>query len=329
MNTKEKMTEYLHEQVIEDLESVEKFIFENIESEIELMGDISRYLIVAGGKRVRPALVLLTFRAVGGKDIQKVVPIAAAIELIHTATLIHDDINDSSATRRGIPSVNQKFGLSNALVGGDFLFVKAFKIGGSYDWGIVKIIADACSNLAEGEILQSMNRYNANLNMEDYNKTIEKKTASLISACAQVGAILGGAREKEVRALSSYGRNMGLTFQIIDDILDLEGDAVQTGKPQGTDIMEGQLSVPLIKALSVLEPKTHDELAKILKKKENTKEEIERAIDIVRSTDALPFTRDLAKQYADKARAAIGVLPDTDYKDNLELFIDALIERNY
>jgi geranylgeranyl pyrophosphate synthase len=329
MNTKEKMAEYLVEQIINDMESVEKYIFESIESDVELMEEISRYLIKAGGKRVRPALVLLSYRAVGGVDIQDVVPIAAAIELIHTATLVHDDINDSSTARRGIPSVNEKFGLSKALVGGDFLFVRAFKIGGSYDFDIVKVIAEACSNLAEGEILQSMNRYNVNLTMDEYTRTIEKKTASLIRACATVGAILGGADEEGISALASYSQNMGMTFQIIDDVLDLEGDKVQTGKPLGTDIMEGQLSVPLIRALSVLEPEMRGELSEIIENKKKSDNDIQRAIEIVKGTDALAYAKNLAERYATLARGALDKLPNSDYRDNLELLIDVVIERNY
>jgi geranylgeranyl pyrophosphate synthase len=329
MDRKAKMAEYLHEQVIEDLDSVEKFIFENLHTDIELLGEMSRYLLEAGGKRVRPAFVLLTFRAVGGKDIQNVIPIAAAIEMIHTATLIHDDINDTSTTRRGTPSLNQKFGLSKALVAGDFVFVKAFRIGGAYDWEIVKIIADACANLTEGEVSQSLNRYNVNLTLEEYKDTIGKKTASLISACGAVGAVLAGAGEEVVDALSSFGHNIGMAFQIIDDILDLEGDMSKTGKPRGTDIREGQLSVPLIRSLSVLEPERGGELSGIIAKMENTEEEIDRAIAMVRGTDALEFSRNLANNYGKKAREALNVLSDSDYKDNLELLIDAVIERNY
>jgi geranylgeranyl pyrophosphate synthase len=329
MDTKAKMAEFLDEQIIGDLDLVEKVIFESFESEVELLKDISSYLVRAGGKRVRPAFVLLSFRAVGGEEIQKVVPIAAAIEMIHTATIIHDDINDNCMIRRGMPSVNQKFGLPKALVAGDFLFAKAFRIGGSYDWEIVKIIADACANLAEGEILQSTNRYNVELTLNDYKNTIAKKTASLISACGAVGAILGDAPKNKVDALWSYGHNIGMTFQVIDDILDLEGSKEETGKPRGTDIREGQLSVPLIRAFSALEPKKREELSVIINKHDNNEEDIERAITLINETDAISFSRDMAEEFGTKARDALDILSDSDYRDNLELLIDAVIERNY
>ncbi len=329
MDTKTKMYEYLDEQIIEDLELVEECIIDNIESEVELLDEISRYLIDAGGKRVRPAFVLVAFRAVGGKDIEKVIPIAAATEIIHTATLIHDDINDSSRTRRGIPTVNERYGLSRALVTGDFLFVKAFRIGGAYDWKIVKITADACAHLAEGELLQSMNRYNVSLSLDEYKDTISKKTASLISACGAVGAAVAGASDDVVEAMGSYGQNIGMTFQIIDDILDIEGDESTTGKPLGSDIKEGQLSAPLIRALSVLSEEKRNELAQIIQKREKSQDEIDRAIDLVKETDALTFSNELAKEYGEKAREALGVLQESEYKDNLELLIDALLERKY
>jgi geranylgeranyl pyrophosphate synthase len=329
MDTREKMAEFLHEDVIEDLDSVEAYIFDSFESDVALLKEISGYLVKAGGKRVRPAFVLLAFRAVGGEDIQKAVPIAAAIEMIHTATIIHDDINDACMIRRGVPSVNQKFGLSKALVAGDFLFAKAFRIGGSYDWEIVKIIADACANLAEGEILQSTNRCNVDLTLDQYKDTIAKKTASLISACGEVGAILGGAREGTVGSLSSYGHNIGMTFQVIDDILDIEGSEEDTGKPSGTDIQEGQLSVPLTRALAVLEPEKRAELSDIISKEENSDDEIERAVALVKETDALNFARNMAEEYGTKAREALNVLSDSDYRDNLEMLIDAVIERDY
>ncbi|UCF08030.1 MAG: polyprenyl synthetase family protein [Thermoplasmata archaeon] len=329
MDSKEKIAEYLDERVIEDLDLVEEVIFQNLDSDVELMEEMTQYLLKAGGKRVRPAFVLLAFRAVGGEDIGSVIPIAAAIELIHTATLIHDDINDSSSTRRGLASVNRKYGLSRALVAGDFTFVKAFRIGGAYEWDIVKIIADACSDLAEGEVLQSMNRYNTALTLEEYGRTIGKKTASLISACGAVGAKLGGASEEVVRSMSDYGYNLGMTFQIIDDIIDLEGDDSKTGKTRGSDIREGMMSVPLIRAISVLEPKKREVLTGLILKKDSSHDEIKEAVLLVMETDALAFSRKLAEEYGSKARKALDTLPESDYKENLSMLIDAVMERDY
>lgn len=329
MDRKAKMAEYLHEHIIEDLDSVEEYIFDKIGTEVKLLGEISRYLFEAGGKRVRPAFVLLAFRAVKGEDIKKVIPLAAATEIIHTATLIHDDINDSSKSRRGIPTVNEKYGLSRALVTGDFLFVKAFRIGGAYDWRIVKILADACANLAEGELLQSINRYNVNLSLDEYKDTIGKKTASLISACGAVGAAEAGVGDDVVEAMVNYGRSIGMAFQIIDDILDIEGDESITGKPLGSDIKEGQLSVPLIRALSVLDAEKKKELAQIVQKRDKSQDEIDIAINLVKETDALNFSNELAEEYTEKGRKTLSILEESEYKDNLELLIDALLERKY
>lgn len=324
-----KMEDYLIEEIIKGLEIVEEEIIDSLHSDQDLLSKIASYLIKAGGKRVRPALVLLSFRAAGGDDVKKVIPIAAAIELIHTASLIHDDINDDSMFRRGILTANREFGNPNALIAGDFLFVKAFRIGGKYDWDIVKILADACAKLAEGEILQAQNRYNTEMTIDEYLRTINKKTASLITACARVGAILSGASQEEIEALTNYAINIGMAFQIRDDILDITGDKEITGKSIGTDIREGQLSILTIQALKDASEEERRELKRIIKKKENTEEEIERAISIVKNTDALDTAHSLAKDYARRAMYELNRLKESDYRDNLELIIEMICERYY
>lgn len=320
---------FLLDEIEHDLTFVEKEMFDHLETDPPLLGEIASYLIKAGGKRVRPALTLLAFRAAGGEDIQKVVPIAAAIELIHTASLIHDDINDGSQMRRGLVTCNREFGDSNALVSGDYLFVKAFRIGGMYDWEIVKIIADACTKLAEGEIMQSSNRYNTDLSLEDYFVTIHKKTASLIKACVHVGGVLGNAQDDIVDALTRYADHIGMVFQITDDILDVKGTSKETGKPMGNDICEGQLSIVSIKALEMTEGAVREELRKIIQKEDNTPGEITRAIEIIMGTDSTAFAYDVATEYAEKAREELMKLPETEYRDNLELIIEIIMERYY
>lgn len=294
-----------------------------------MLGEIATYLIDAGGKRVRPALTLLSFKAAGGNDVRTVVPIAVAIELIHTASLIHDDINDGTDLRRGIPTANRKFGDSNALVAGDFLFVKAFRIGGMYEWEIVKIIADACAKLAEGEVMQDSNRYNIDLSMEDYLTTIEKKTASLITACVKVGAVLSGSPSVMVNALANYAHSIGMAFQITDDILDVRETTERTGKPRGNDIREGQLSIVIIKALEMTDEINRRELQRIIRKNENTDQEIEMAVGIIMDTDALESAYAVAKEFADRAREELMTIPESEYRDNLELINEMIIERYY
>lgn len=329
MNLTQEMNEFLVPEILEDLKHVEKELFEHLHSDPPLLGEIAHYLIAAGGKRVRPALVLLGFRAAGGDDIDGIVPIAAAIELIHTASLIHDDINDGSQLRRGRETANRKFGNTNALVAGDFLFVKAFRIGGMYDWEVVKMIADACSQLAEGEVKQDGNRYNTDLTLDEYLVTIQKKTASLIKSCVKVGAFLSGADQPIVDALATYADNVGMAFQITDDILDVKGSSLSIGKPRGNDIMEGQLSIVAIKALEMLDDEAAAELRDIIKLECKTEQQLFRAIDLVLSTNALEESHTLAQEYSDKATQELMKLPETDFRDNLELLNEMMIQRYY
>jgi len=329
MKLTQEMDDFLVDDIVEDIQLIEDEMKGHFKSEPPLLGEIASYLIKAGGKRVRPALTLLSFKAAGGEDVGIVVPIAAAIELIHTASLIHDDINDGTDMRRGITTANREFGESSALVAGDFLFVKAFRIGGSYDWEIVRIIADACAMLAEGEIQQNLNQYNTDLSIDEYLNTIHKKTASLISACARVGAVLSGTSRDKVEALTSFAQNIGMAFQITDDILDIKGDEREIGKPVGNDIRDGQLSIVSLRALQSLVEEERRELEAIIRKKENTDAEIHRAIEIIMGTDALDHAYSRAKEYANNARDELMKIDESEYRDNLELILEMIIERYY
>jgi len=324
-----KMDEFLVPDIIQDLELVEEEISTNLSSDTVLLEQIASHLISAGGKRVRPALVLLSYRAAGGTNIRDVIPIAAALELIHTASLIHDDINDESMYRRGMISTNRKYGEHNALIGGDFLFIKAFRLGGQYDWEIVKIIADACSQLTEGEIRQYDSRYKIGLTIEEYLQIINKKTASLITGCARAGALISKAPPEYVDALTNFANNIGMAFQITDDLLDVLGDPGKTGKPRGNDIREGQLSIITIRALEKLSGKEMERLETIIKAVENADDEIEQAITIISSTDAADHARSIAQEYGEKALDSLKSLPESDYRDNLELIGEMILERSY
>jgi len=329
MSSSHDMEEFLVQDIVTDLKLVEEEMIFHLQSDPPLLGEIASYLVKAGGKRVRPALTLLSYKAAGGTDVNVVIPIAAAIELIHTASLIHDDINDGTNLRRGIPTANKKYGNSSALVAGDFLFVKAFRIGGSYEWEIVKIIADACSQLAEGEIQQDLNQYNTDLTEEAYLDTINKKTASLITACSRVGAVLSGASQERVNALTDYAHNIGLAFQITDDNLDVTGEEGNIGKPVGNDVRDGQLSIVSIKALELAGPNERDELEAIIRNTENSQAEIERAISIIKGTEALDHAYALAQKYGDGARNSLLEFDESDYRDNLELNIEIILGRYY
>src|SRR5579859_178405 len=221
------------------LQRVDALLQSIVNSDVDVLREASRHILQAGGKRVRPRLTLLAYEAVGGKDLSPVVPVAAAVELVHTATLVHDDINDHGSMRRGRPTVNARWGRTFALLTGDYLFTKVYELMAPYkDLNVV--FAEATVALVEGETLQAAAAKNGQLDRETYTRIIAKKTASLFAAACKLGALLGGAPKDQVDALEQYGFNLGLAFQIIDDILDLIADSEQLGKTAGLDVAQGK-----------------------------------------------------------------------------------------
>jgi octaprenyl-diphosphate synthase len=228
--------------VSDELQLVEENLIRAIRSREQTLTDISAHLICGGGKRVRPMVTLLAFLAFGGKRTQDIVDIATAIELIHTATLLHDDIIDGAETRRGKESAYRKFGLKNTLVAGDFLFIKAFEFAGKFDETVVEWTADACAQLTEGETLQGYFNRNRAVTLDDYIEIVKRKTASLFQTGAKIGAYLAGANAASVEDTHRYGLNMGVAFQMVDDILDVVGHIELLGKPTGMDLRDGNPS---------------------------------------------------------------------------------------
>lgn len=231
------------------LREVDQLLARVVESDVDILNDASRYVIQAGGKRIRPRLTLLAYEAVGGSSLAEVIPIAAAVELVHTATLVHDDINDHGLLRRGRPTINARWGRTFALLTGDFLFTKVYQLMAPYG-KLNEEFAQATVALVEGETLQAAAAKNGQLDRETYMRVIAKKTAVLFAMAAKVGAIFGKGTEAQSEALSQYGFNVGLAFQIVDDILDLIADSQQLGKTSGIDVVQGR---GLVTAL------THDE----------------------------------------------------------------------
>ncbi|MCZ7666161.1 MAG: polyprenyl synthetase family protein [Chloroflexi bacterium] len=222
------------------MEAVEDQLAAIVGSDIEVLEDASLHIVSSGGKRVRPHVVLLSYLAAGGTDVEAVVPLAAAVELVHTATLVHDDINDHSLTRRGKIAVHARWGRTFALLTGDYLFTKVYELMAPYGVEPNIIIADACTRLVEGETLQAAAAKSGEIDRETYKQIISLKTASLFEASARLGALLAGGDEEVIEALAGYSYNLGLTFQIVDDILDIIGDAEAMGKPTGLDLHQGR-----------------------------------------------------------------------------------------
>jgi octaprenyl-diphosphate synthase len=304
---------------------VEEQLRESVRSEQPLLTEISNYIITSGGKRMRPAVAILIFKATGGDNPEKVIKVASAFELIHSATLIHDDINDHGEMRRGKQAAYKKYGTQKALIAGDFLFVKSFALGGSFDEKVISVVADACQGIAESEILQSDYEHDQDTNVDIYISIIEGKTARPFEAGARVGSYLADASPAVIEAMGSYGMNIGIAFQIVDDILDVIGEEKTLGKPHGIDIVDGKPTLPLIIAMK---DKVHGErIREIFRKQNKGPAEVAEAIELIKKTNALDSSSDLAEEYANKALLDLEVLKPSEYKDALKALTKAILDR--
>ncbi len=291
----------------------------------------SQHLIKTGGKRIRPALIMLSYMAAGNKtDLSKVLPVAAAVELIHTATLVHDDIIDKSAMRRGTRTVSAQWGNDAALVVGDLLFSKAFGIIGTQEnRELSAIIARACTKLAEGEVLEMLHTGDIDITEEVYLEIVERKTASLFEACTRCGALLGGASKDAVEALARYGYYLGTGFQIADDILDVISGEFKLGKPIGSDIALGKPTLVLLHALKCASDGEKQTLERIMRGEMNSGSYVKKALKIVRSTNSIDYASKRARSLVERARAELDDLPDSKAKEALELVAEYAINRDF
>lgn len=310
------------ELVADELRAVERRIGELIASEEDLLTRVGNSLISSGGKRIRPALALLVFRAAGGRDPADTIDVGAAIELIHSATLLHDDILDSGTVRRGRASPYAEYGLAPTLVGGDFLFAKAFSVAGRFDAQVVGWAAQACVQLCEGEMLQDRFRRNPDVSFENYLTIAQCKTGSLFRQAARIGAHFAGMTEDDVDTLARFGEEIGVGFQMVDDLLDVVGPEAVIGKPVGSDLREGAPALPTVLAIGSL-----PEVAKVFGKLEPTAAEVAEALSALRHSGVLEEVRGMAK---DKIRSALGcldALPPSIFRTALEQVTLDLLER--
>lgn len=308
-----------------ELELVEKKLTLAIRSREQTLTAIAGHLIHGGGKRVRPLVTLLAFSALGGKKTQDIVDIATAIELIHTATLLHDDIIDGAETRRGKESAYKKFGLKSTLVAGDFLFIKAFEFAGKFDETVVQWTADACAALTEGEMLQGFFNRNRNVTLDDYVEIVKRKTASLFQTGAKVGAYLAGANSALVAVADQLGLNMGIAFQMVDDILDVVGHVELLGKPTGMDLRDGNPSLPIILALN----EGQAVVSEAFERSHPTESEIAAAIEAIKMGPAIRQAKVLSRGYAETALKSIKRLPPSPYRNGLKNMVQLIIDRDF
>jgi octaprenyl-diphosphate synthase len=298
-----------------DMRQVDDVIRQRLTSDVALINQIAHYIVSAGGKRIRPRLVLLVARALGFDGPERF-ELAATVEFIHTATLLHDDVVDESSLRRGRATANALFGNAASVLVGDFLYSRAFQMMvGVHRMPILAVLADATNVIAEGEVLQLMNMHDPDLSVEDYLRVIRYKTAKLFEASARLGAVLAGVDATVEQACADYGRSLGTAFQLVDDLLDYEGNTQALGKNVGDDLREGKPTLPLLIAMSRA---SNEERAMIRHAIEHGEtERLAEIVDIVRRTGALQATREAAYAEAEKARALLSSLPASPAREAL------------
>lgn len=310
-----------------DMKAVDTVIRDRLHSDVVLVRQVAEYIIGSGGKRMRPALVLLAAGAVEyeGTHHQEM---AAVVEFIHTATLLHDDVVDESAMRRGHDTANAMFGNAASVLVGDFLYSRAFQMMVEVNnMRVMRVLSDATNIIAEGEVLQLMNCHDADVDEARYMRVIHYKTAKLFEAAAQLGAILGKASQDVEEALTAYGMHLGTAFQLIDDVLDYSGQEAETGKHLGDDLAEGKPTLPLI---YVMQHGTPEQAACVRKAiEEGGREDFLLVLDAIRNSGALEHARARAAREAEYARAAIQCLGDSNYKKALLQLTLFAVERNH
>jgi octaprenyl-diphosphate synthase len=311
--------------VHDDLARVEGRLLTEIGSREARLEEIAHHLVGAGGKRVRPLVVLLVFHATAAPDRARrddVIEAAVALELIHSATLLHDDIIDGGETRRGRPSALARFGLADTLVAGDFLFSRAFALCARFEAEVVRWAAEACIGLTEGEVLQGRRRRDPTVSVADYDEIILRKTASLFAVGARTAAHLAGAEPVVVEAMAACGRHVGLAFQMHDDLLDVEGQPAVTGKPRGIDLRDGNPSLPIVLALG-----RDAELQRLFRTPGLPPAEVERGLARIRRSGVLPVVAARAREEMAQAMASIEALPASPARSALHAFAHTLAER--
>jgi octaprenyl-diphosphate synthase len=312
-----------------DMAAVDRLIVARMQSQVPVIPLLADHIVAAGGKRLRPLLTVAAARAAGAKgDIEAPIKLAAAVEFIHTATLLHDDVVDASQLRRGKVAAHLIWGAPSSVLVGDFLFARAFEL--MVETGQMRalgILARASSVIAEGEVLQLTRAHDLNLDQETYLRIISAKTAELFAAAAEAGAVGAGAGDKAVEALRSYGLNLGLAFQLADDALDYGGSSDVLGKNAGDDFHEGKVTMPLLLAAARTRGREDAFWERTINKGERTEDDFRRARELIIGTGAVTTTLDTAYAYADAAKIALKALPAGEWRAALEKLADFAVSR--
>lgn len=321
--------EILQAEMDPDMRAVNALILENMQSDVALIPKLASYLIAAGGKRIRPLLTLSCTSLFAG-DMKRAHGLAAAVEFIHTATLLHDDVVDDSKERRGKESANVVFGNEASVLVGDFLFSRAFQLmtaDGSLD--VLRILSNASAVIAEGEVKQLSTQNNLSTTMDDYRAVIEGKTASLFAAACEVGPVIANQNSKIIRAMRDYGMALGMAFQIADDALDYQAERAKLGKTVGDDFREGKITAPILFALGHANDDERAFWQRTLQDRQQEEEDLQAAQEIITKHDTITKSLDLARQYGAKAITSLQILPETPQRQTLEDLVSFTINREY
>ncbi len=316
------------ELVQDDLVHVEREISREWVASVDAITTIGQYLQASGGKRLRPTLVLLTAKLVG--DGESAVRLGAVVEMIHTATLVHDDVIDDARTRRGRPSTNIKWGNHTSVLAGDWLYMQAFQIAlRERNFHILDLLIGITQSMVEGELLQLQRIGSINVSEADYMDLVDRKTAGLFSTCARLGAIVGGADTETEDRLGDFAWNVGMAFQLIDDVLDFTAHESVLGKPVGNDLWEGKVTLPLIYALEKADDEERRLVGIVLEDRNYERVPFERILELIRRYSGIERVRDRAAAFTEKARAIISSFPDSPYQRALYSITDLVTDRDH
>ena len=316
----------IHALMKSDLVMMDEILVNRLDSNVDLISQMSQYIINSGGKRIRPLLLLLCARAMNYKGYYHH-SMAVVIELIHTATLLHDDVVDSSSIRRGHETANELWGNAPSVLVGDFLYSRAFEIMVEPNsMQIMKILSKATNQISEGEVLQLLSIKNANVSQTEYFEVIERKTACLFKAACQIAGILAESNKNVINGLGSFGMHLGNAFQIIDDTLDYESNSSVIGKEVGDDLSEGKVTLPMIYALENTKGSEKATLSNAITNADSSN--IDNIINILLSVNAFEYSRKVAKNESTKALKFLEVIPNSEYRSALQLLCELSLDRN-
>jgi len=299
-----------------------------IEEQSAIHGEVARRageILLAGGKRLRPLMGLLIFKLTGGVDIDEVLPLAIAFEMVHTATLVHDDINDEAATRRGKPTIHQQVGTAKGIIAGDWLFVQGFGLGGRYGGKLVDIMNDCCARIASAEYSQLDHVLDLSTSPEDYLDIVKGKTAGPFAAACEGAALIAGSTDEQATTLARFGMELGIAFQLVDDILDIIGDT-RMGKPRGADVHEGKMTLPLIHALTLLHGNERRRLGEIISDFDDSL--FDELIHLLNRADSISYTEILVNNHLERAANILEKFPKSESKELLRYLLNTVANRH-